>query len=164
MTEEFIGEQLRPLAGSFDAAGMSHGQPGLPHRFTWRGRQYALAGVIRQWKTSGPCRHGSGEMYLRRHWFEIVAQPCNEQQRRSQEQEARSKASGEEQQRPGRKTEASRGEDRVESRPGGGGPAADDAPIQLVIYCDRQAHDHKHPKRRWWVYSVVQTRPPDSQP
>jgi len=73
--EEFVGEELTPEAGSGDAAMASHGEPGLPRRFQWRGRSYEVVGVIDKWKTQGPCRHGSGEMYLRRHWYRIQVSP-----------------------------------------------------------------------------------------
>jgi len=72
---EFVCEGLTPAAGTGDAAGMARGEPGLPTRFTWREREYRLAGVIRQWKSSGPCRSGGSEMYLRRHWYEILTDP-----------------------------------------------------------------------------------------
>ena len=74
-TEEFVSEAMTPVAGAGDAAAMSHGEPGLPARFIWRGVEYRTAGVIRKWKTSGPCRHGGGEMYLRKHWYEILTAP-----------------------------------------------------------------------------------------
>ena len=73
--DEFVGEAMVPVAGTADAAAMARGEPGLPRLFTWRGRQYRLAGVIRKWKSSGPCRSGSGEMYVRRHWYKILADP-----------------------------------------------------------------------------------------
>ncbi len=73
--EEFVSERLVPVAGTADMAGMSRGEPGLPGRFAWRGREYSVVGVLRKWKTSGPCDHGSGERYLRRHWYEIRTQP-----------------------------------------------------------------------------------------
>lgn len=73
-SKEFICEPMIPLAG-FDTAAMSRGEPGLPQRFTWREQEYRVKGVLRKWKTSGPCRNGSGEVYLRRHWFEIVTDP-----------------------------------------------------------------------------------------
>jgi hypothetical protein len=72
---EFIGEELHPVAGEGDALAMSRGEPGLPRRFLWRGREYRVIGVIETWKTSGPCRNGSGEMYLRKHWYRIRVEP-----------------------------------------------------------------------------------------
>jgi len=51
---------------------MAAGEPGLPKRFLWRGHEYAVVNVLRKWKESGPCRHGNGEVYLRKHWFEVL--------------------------------------------------------------------------------------------
>ena len=72
---EFVCEGLTPAAGTGSAVAMARGEPGLPARFTWREREYRLAGVIRKWKSSGPCRSGGSEMYLRRHWYEILTDP-----------------------------------------------------------------------------------------
>jgi phosphoribosylglycinamide formyltransferase-1 len=66
---EFISEPIVPDAGSADAAAMSRGEPGLPRSFTWRNTHYVVARVIAKWKTSS--REAAGELYLRRHWFEI---------------------------------------------------------------------------------------------
>jgi len=27
-------------------------------------------------------------------------------------------------------------------------------PAVMTIYCDRQAKDRRHPKARWWVYTI----------
>ena len=71
-TDRFISEQILPAKGTADAASMAKGEPGLPASFTWRGREYIVAKTLRKWKESGPCHHGSGELYLRKHWFEVV--------------------------------------------------------------------------------------------
>ena len=73
--EQFIGEPMVPARGTADPAGMARGEPGLPARFTWRGRGYRVLGVVKAWKSSGPCRSGCGEVYLRRHWYRIVTDP-----------------------------------------------------------------------------------------
>ena len=73
--EEFVSEEMTPAAGTGDAGAMARGEPGIPARFTWRDRQYGLVGVIETWKTSSPCKHGGGEMYLRRHWYRILTDP-----------------------------------------------------------------------------------------
>jgi hypothetical protein len=106
--EEFICEEIEPVAGTGDAAAMARGEPGLPSRFVWRGTEYRLAGVIRQWKSTGPCRNGADEVYLRRHWFQIVTEPR----------------------------------------------------AVMTVYCDRQAKDRRHPKRRWWLYTLGQAPAP----
>lgn len=76
LAEEFVSERLVPVAGTAETAGMCRGEPGLPGRFTWRGDEYSVVGVLRKWKTSGPCNCGSGERYLRRHWYEIRTAPA----------------------------------------------------------------------------------------
>ena len=73
--EEFVGEEMTPVPATGDAVAMARGEPGLPRCFTWRGVEYAVAGVIRQWKTTGPCRSGGGEVYLRKHWFRVLTRP-----------------------------------------------------------------------------------------
>jgi hypothetical protein len=74
MTEEFVSEPIEPVAGTFDTAAMTRREPGLPQRFIWRGTEYTLAAVLETWKEDGPCRHGSGEMYLRKHWYKILTE------------------------------------------------------------------------------------------
>ena len=73
--QEFVSEEIAPVSGTGRAAAMARGEPGLPERFTWRDREYRVLGVIEQWKSSGPCKSGSDEMYLRRHWYRIVTEP-----------------------------------------------------------------------------------------
>jgi hypothetical protein len=102
--EEFICEPITPARATGDAKAMARGEPGLPERFTWRGEAYRVVGVIEKWKTSGRCRNGSREVYLRRHWYRIVTAPH----------------------------------------------------AVMTVYFDRQAKDRKHPKARWWIYSVAE--------
>ena len=71
LNEEFISEPLQPVAGTAQATGMAKGEPGFPGRFIWRGNECTLAEVLRTWKQSGPCKSGSDEIYLRKHWFRI---------------------------------------------------------------------------------------------
>jgi hypothetical protein len=66
---EFVSEAVDPVPGTFDAGAMSRGEPGLPRSFRWRGRRYEVAAVCSAWKTSSRER---GELYLRRHWFEVA--------------------------------------------------------------------------------------------
>lgn len=46
--------------------------PGLPRQFRWKARTIHVARVLKTWRETGPCRHGSGEAYVRKHWFEVV--------------------------------------------------------------------------------------------
>lgn len=70
--ERFVGEAITPVAGSFDSAAMASGEPGIPQAFVWRGRTVEVTAVLRRWHDTGPCSHGSGEMYVRKHWFEVA--------------------------------------------------------------------------------------------
>jgi len=71
MPVSFISEPIVPLEASFDTSGMSRGEPGLPQKFRWRTKDYAVAEVLEQGKAHGSCRHGSGERYVRRHSYRI---------------------------------------------------------------------------------------------
>jgi len=70
--ERLVSEPIEPLAGSFDTARMAAGGPGLPRAFVWRGETLEIAAVVRTWRETGPCRHGSPEVYVRKHWFEVT--------------------------------------------------------------------------------------------
>jgi len=69
MGEQFIGEAIKPnMTG---ARGNEAGGPVMPAGFTWRGREFTVGRVLVIWKEAGPCRHNSGEKYLRKHWYRI---------------------------------------------------------------------------------------------
>lgn len=70
LTEEFLSELLLPAANP-DTARMARGEPGLPTSFLWRNCEVRVALVLKSWKESGPCTHGSGELYLRKHWYQL---------------------------------------------------------------------------------------------
>ena len=71
MPDVFISEPIAVVGGEFDTAGMARGEPGVPLRFRWREKEYAVAAVLEKWKDHGDCRNGSGERYVRRHYFRI---------------------------------------------------------------------------------------------
>lgn len=71
MSERFISESIEPVLGTADTGRMSAGGPGLPSAFTWGARTIAVREVIRTWRDTAPCTHGSGERYTNKHWFEI---------------------------------------------------------------------------------------------
>ena len=79
MSEEFISEPIEPVAGAFDTTAMTRGEPGLPERFKWRDKEYAVADVLEAWKELGPCRSGGNEKYLRKHCtascFRVISMP-----------------------------------------------------------------------------------------
>jgi hypothetical protein len=72
MTEQFISEAIRPDRETFDTSRMAAGEPGLPDVFRWRKQTLRIARVLRTWRDTGPCDHGSGEAYVRKHWFEVA--------------------------------------------------------------------------------------------
>jgi phosphoribosylglycinamide formyltransferase-1 len=74
MAEQFVGAAIRPVAGTIDTARMDTGAPGLPRRFTWGAETIRIARVLRTWRETGPCHHGSGERYVRKHWFEVLTE------------------------------------------------------------------------------------------
>jgi phosphoribosylglycinamide formyltransferase-1 len=69
MKEQFIGEPITPEQASFSSSQMATGKPGLPRQFSWRGKQVPIVELLEEWKEAGDCRHGSGERYVRKHWY-----------------------------------------------------------------------------------------------
>lgn len=72
MTERFVSEAMQPVTATADTARMAAGEPGLPRQFVWRGRQIEVRALVRSWRETGPCHHGSDEQYARRHWYEVL--------------------------------------------------------------------------------------------
>ena len=71
--EEFLGEAIKPDAGTFNTLALVGREPALPHRFTWRGETFEVAEVLEKWKELGPAKEGGRSQYLRKHWFRIRA-------------------------------------------------------------------------------------------
>jgi Domain of unknown function (DUF6504) len=72
MPERFVSEVIRPAGAARDTSRMAVGEPGLPREFEWRDRTIKIAAVLRTWRETGKCRHGSPELYVRKHWFEVA--------------------------------------------------------------------------------------------
>lgn len=72
-SERFVSEAIQPVVATYDTARMATGAPGLPQEFVWRGQTIKVATVLRTWRETGKCRHGSPELYVRKHWYEIAA-------------------------------------------------------------------------------------------
>ena len=72
MTEQLISEALTPVVATGDTSRMAIGEPGLPREFLWRGETVRITAVLRTWKETGKCTHGSPELYVRKHWYEVV--------------------------------------------------------------------------------------------
>ncbi len=66
-TVETVMEPIEVPPGAFDARTMASGEPGVPRVFTWRGRRFEVVETLDAKRETGPCRHGSGERYVRRH-------------------------------------------------------------------------------------------------
>lgn len=69
--EQFISAAIQPVVGTIEAVHMDAGQPGLPRQFRWNRKTIEIVRVIGAWRETGPCRHGSGEAYVRKHWFHV---------------------------------------------------------------------------------------------
>jgi len=67
----FVSEPITPLDASFDAGRMAMGEPGVPRRFRWRKQEIAVAAILESRREFGDCAHGSGERYVRRHYYRI---------------------------------------------------------------------------------------------
>lgn len=67
---ELISEPIYSDNATFDTVAMARGEPGLPRSFVWRKRSYEIIAVVKKWKTSER-EGGSGELYLRRHYFRL---------------------------------------------------------------------------------------------
>jgi hypothetical protein len=72
MPERFISEAIKPITETADTARMAIGEPGLPREFVWRDRTITVKAVLRSWQETGKCQHGSPEMYVRKHWYEVA--------------------------------------------------------------------------------------------
>lgn len=68
---EFVSEPICPDAGTFDAAAMATGTPGLPTGFSWRDRHFQIGEVLSAWKASESFNHAGGERYLRKHFWKV---------------------------------------------------------------------------------------------
>ena len=69
--QKFISESIKPVVVTADTNAMATGGPGLPNEFIWRGKVLGISTVLRTWHDTGPCRNGSLESYVRKHWFEV---------------------------------------------------------------------------------------------
>jgi len=72
--EKLVSEALTPVFSGVDAeTPMTLGEPQLPGAFRWRGDTYPVLRVLASGRGLGPCTHGSGEQYVRRHWYQIAS-------------------------------------------------------------------------------------------
>ncbi len=66
-----VSEPIVPDTNSFDTASMARGAPGVPGRFTWRGREFRVRSLLNVRKNLRPCRSGSAERYVNKHFYDI---------------------------------------------------------------------------------------------
>ena len=78
MSEQFISEGLKPVTELVAPSSFAIGAPLLPAEFIWRETSLRVSEVLEEWKETSPCRHGSGEMYVRKHWFRLRLQTGEE--------------------------------------------------------------------------------------
>ena len=72
MSEQFISAAIQPVVETIDTTRMSRGEPGLPRQFRWGSQTIEIQQVLRTWRETGPCHHGSDDRYVRKHWFEVL--------------------------------------------------------------------------------------------
>lgn len=69
MAPKFVSEPIDPVGGSFDPHVMSQGEPALPPGFVWHGEELAVKSVLRTWRG---LKEDRGDVYLKRHYFELL--------------------------------------------------------------------------------------------
>ena len=72
MSERLISEAIKPLTETADTSRMAIGEPGMPHKFVWRGRTITVSAMSHTRRETGKWHHGSPEMNVRKHWYEVA--------------------------------------------------------------------------------------------
>ncbi len=85
----FISEPIQPITGTTNILNMAQGEPALAKRFVWRDEEYIITEVLETWRETGSCSHGSGEQYVRKHWY-MVRTACGAEMKIYFERKARS--------------------------------------------------------------------------
>ncbi len=67
----FVSESITPVFDEGTGVAIVAGAPVVPSGFIWRKKEYRVESVLETWKESGPCKSGSSERYLRKHWYRI---------------------------------------------------------------------------------------------
>lgn len=67
----FVSEPITPVFDEATGNSVGIGEPIVPSGFLWREQEYRVESVLETWKESGPCKSGSSERYLRKHWYRI---------------------------------------------------------------------------------------------
>ncbi len=66
-----ILEPVTPHPGDFDARALARGEPGVPRRFTWRGRTYAVVEVLGGRRETENYSAGARDAYVKRHTVRV---------------------------------------------------------------------------------------------
>lgn len=64
---KFVGQSIAPAGDGF-LTPASGSEPPVPRAFRWNGRTFDVSAVLRSWRTT---RTDRGDVYLKRHWFEL---------------------------------------------------------------------------------------------
>lgn len=64
----FISKPLQSEATSFEADAHGRIEPGVPRAFTFGAQRLVVVRVVREWRSNKSDR---GDLYLKRHWYEI---------------------------------------------------------------------------------------------
>jgi Family of unknown function (DUF6504) len=64
----FVSEAIAP-GGDFDVEKLARGEPGLPEFFVWRDETLRVAALRRTWRST---RTDRGDVYVKRHWFDVL--------------------------------------------------------------------------------------------
>ncbi len=68
--ERLVSEHVKPLfQAAGDGAPYVAGEPLVPQAVVWRGNTYPVLKLLASGRGLGPCTHGSGEQYVRKHWY-----------------------------------------------------------------------------------------------
>jgi len=71
-SEKLISEAVEAVFdGGAEDRPVAAGEPVTPQALVWRGTRYPVLRVLSSGRDLGPCTHGSGERYVRRHWYRI---------------------------------------------------------------------------------------------
>ena len=66
-----ILEPIQPHPGRFEAHAMARGEPGVPARFDWRGRTYAVVEVLDVRRETENYSGSARDTYVRRHVYRV---------------------------------------------------------------------------------------------
>jgi hypothetical protein len=69
--EQLVSEAIEPDLEAPVDFHYRAGDPVLPGRFRWRGREYAVAAVVEAWRELSEGSRAMPDRYVRRHWYRV---------------------------------------------------------------------------------------------